>query len=303
VSASGRQTAVLHGRRLAYRRFGDGPAVLLIHGILSSSDTWSGLLAQIAEAGFEVIAPDLPGYGSSQRLRGDHSIGAIACILRDLLDLLDVPRATVVGHSLGGGIAMQFSYQFPERTERLVLVASGGLGREVSPLVRAATLGGAERVIALAAAPPFRQAFRLTRGIATRIGLLSSPDSQEIVAGLGSLASKESRAGFVRTTRAVVSPGGQRVSALDRLYLAAHVPVLIVHGTNYRIIPVEHAREAAAAVPHARLEFIEDAGHFPHLDDPEAVTMALLAFLSETEPARYDSSASAALLRAERSAP
>ncbi|MBA2342315.1 MAG: alpha/beta fold hydrolase, partial [Thermoleophilaceae bacterium] len=114
------KTQVLHGRKIAYRTGGEGPKVLLIHGITGDSDAWVSVLHRLAGTGHEVIAPDMPGAGASERQRGDHSLGAHASMLRDLLTAIDREPVTLVGHSLGGGMAMQFSYQFPELVERLV---------------------------------------------------------------------------------------------------------------------------------------------------------------------------------------
>src|SRR5687768_282422 len=136
----------LHGHRVSYRRGGSGPALLLLHGITNSSQTWEGVAPRLVER-FTLIAPDLLGHGESATPRGDYSLGAHASGARDVMTALGIERATVVGHSLGGGIAMQFAYQFPERCERLVLVSSGGLGREVHLLLRAAALPGADYVL------------------------------------------------------------------------------------------------------------------------------------------------------------
>ena len=144
----------LHGHSVAYRQAGSGPVVVLVHGITSSSATWERVIGDLARR-FTVIAPDLAGHGESDKPKGDYSLGAHASTVRDLLLALGHERATFVGHSLGGGIAMQLAYQFPERCERLVLVDSGGLGREVSLLLRAATLPGSELVL------PFLTATRL----------------------------------------------------------------------------------------------------------------------------------------------
>src|SRR5919198_5217771 len=138
----------LHGHRVSYRVAGEGPVILLIHGIAGSSGQWEPAMALLA-GDHTLIAPDLLGHGRSAKPRGDYSLGAYAAGLRDLMVALDHPRSTVVGHSLGGGVALQFAYQFPERTERLALVSSGGLGREVHFLLRAATLPGSELVLPL----------------------------------------------------------------------------------------------------------------------------------------------------------
>src|SRR6188474_2720259 len=138
----------LHGHRVAYRSAGSGPVIVLVHGITSTSATWERVMPTLSKR-FTVIAPDLLGHGGSAKPRGDYSLGAYASGVRDLLIALGHEHATFVGHSLGGGVAMQLAYQFPERCERLVLINSGGLGSEVNLLLRMATLPGAEFVLPL----------------------------------------------------------------------------------------------------------------------------------------------------------
>jgi pimeloyl-ACP methyl ester carboxylesterase len=202
----------LHGRRLAFRRSGQGPPILLIHGITNSCESWEPAMRLLARD-HDVIAPDLPGHGDSDRQRGDHSLGAHASMMRDLLHVLEIEHATVVGHSLGGGIAMQFAYQFPAMVERLALVSSGGLGREVSLIVRSAALPGAEQVLPLLTAKPLLDAGSAVGALLGRIGLKPGADVAEISRGLASLGDTERRAAFVRTVRSVMSPLGQRVTA------------------------------------------------------------------------------------------
>ena len=144
-AATTRWTKV-HGHDVAYRQAGEGPLLVMIHGIAGSSGTWVPVMPLLAER-YTVIAPDLLGHGESAKPRGDYSLGAYASGVRDLLGVLGHERATVVGHSLGGGVAMQFAYQFPQMAERLVLVCSGGLGKEVNPLLRALTVPGTEFVL------------------------------------------------------------------------------------------------------------------------------------------------------------
>jgi pimeloyl-ACP methyl ester carboxylesterase len=282
------RTQVLHGRKLAYRIGGEGKRVLLIHGITGDSDVWVQVLPRLVASGHEVIAPDMPGAGGSERQRGDHSLGAHASVLRDFLTAIDREPVTVVGHSLGGGMAMQFSYQFPELVERLVLVDSGGLGREVSPLIRAALLPGAEQFLALANADEVRSAIGAMGRFLDTVGLKAGSDISEALRGVGSLQDPDRRAAFVRTARSVISLAGQRVSANDKLYLAEHVPTLIVWGERDRLIPVDHAYDAHKAMPGSRLELFPDAGHFPMLDDPERFTHLLTNFIAGTEPAVND---------------
>ena len=127
---------MLHGRPVTYAHAGAGPVLLLVHGMGGGYENWREVIEPLARR-HTVVAPDLPGHGASPPGNGDYSIGALAAGLRDLLLALGHKRATLVGHSLGGGIAMQFAYHFPEITERLALVSSGGLGPEVSPVLRA----------------------------------------------------------------------------------------------------------------------------------------------------------------------
>ena len=275
---------VLHGHRVAYRHAGSGPVVVLIHGITSSSAIWARVMPYLARR-FTVIAPDLIGHGKSAKPRGDYSLGAHACGVRDLLLALGHDRASIVGHSLGGGIAMQFSYQFPERCERLVLVDSGGLGRDVSPLLRAATLPGAELVLPWLAATRLLDAGALAGRLLNRLGLRARTDFEEMARGHATLADRDARAAFVNTLRSVVEPGGQRIEASNRLYLATHIPFLLAWGERDSIIPVAHARRTHEQVPGSRLEVFPDSGHFPQLDEPERFLDVLVDFIDSTEPA------------------
>ncbi len=235
---------------------------------------------------FSIIAPDLLGHGESAAPRGDYSLGAMASGVRDLLSALGHERVTVVGHSLGGGIAMQFAYQFPERCERLVLVSSGGLGREVHLLLRAAALPGADWVLPLLTSRGMRGAGHAVAGV-LRLGRIApSGDVAVLARGFASLDSAGSRRAFLHTVRSVIDAGGQRVSAQDRLHLAAVLPTLIVWGEKDSIIPVEHGRAAHDAMPGSRLEVFPGAGHIPHHADPERFARLLADFCADTRPAR-----------------
>ncbi len=272
----------LHGHDVRYRRAGSGDAIVLIHGLAGSSRTWQHVMPELAEH-YDVIAPDLLGHGESAKPMGDYSLGAMASGLRDLLAVLGVPSATIVGQSFGGGVAMQLAYQHPELCDRLVLVGSGGLGREVSWLLRVLTLPGLEYTMPLVF--PRIVADRgsdVSRFLHDRD--LKHPLIAEMWRAYASLAGAENRKAFVRTMRGVIDPGGQTVSAIDRLYLAAGVPTMIVWGDEDRIIPVEHAYNAHEAIPHSRLEILEGVGHFPHAEEPEQFLEVLLDFIATTEP-------------------
>jgi len=271
--------ATLHGSDLHYVDAGQGPAVALIHGLLGSHRNWDHLVDALAVER-RVIAPDLLGHGASAKPMGDYSLSAHAAMLRDLFDHLGVSSATIVGHSLGGGIALQFAYLFPDRVDQLVLVSSGGLGRELNPLLRAASLPGAEWVVPVLASRWVRErGDALGRGLA-RVGIRARPDVTEAWRGLSSLNDKETRRAFFATTRAVIDPGGQTVNASPRLHLAATVPTLLVWGARDRMIPSWHAVMAQQAIEGSRVEVFERAGHFPHLDDPERFARLLSEFIA-----------------------
>jgi pimeloyl-ACP methyl ester carboxylesterase len=280
VASRHSHTATLHGHQLSYLDSGQGPAVLFIHGLLGSNRNWAHLVRSLS-TGHRVLAPDLFGHGASAKPMGDYSLGAHAATLRDLLDRLGVGRVTLVGHSLGGGIAMQFCYLFPERVDRLVLVASGGLGRSVSPLLRSATLPGAEWVLPLIASSWVRGRAEAVGQALGRIGLRASSDVTEAWHGFASLGDADSRRAFLATTRSVVDPGGQTVTALDHLPMALDIPTLIVWGTRDRMIPTWHATRAQQAIAGSRVELFEGAGHFPHLDEPQRFAQALDAFCAD----------------------
>jgi pimeloyl-ACP methyl ester carboxylesterase len=276
-----------YGHRVCFRAGGEGPVVVLIHGITGSSAHWEPVMPVLAER-YTVIAPDLLGHGESAKPRGDYSLGAYATGIRDLLIALEHPTATVVGHSLGGGVAMQFAYQFPERCDRLALLASGGLGAEVHLLLRAAALPGSELVLPVLASRRMRAAAAWTAALLDKLHLHPGHDLAELAAGIGSLADSEARQAFLHTLRAVIDPTGQRVSATDRLHLAEVMPSLILWGERDPIIPVAHAHAAHAAMPGSRLELFAASGHFPHLDDTVRFVATLRDFLATTAPARLD---------------
>jgi pimeloyl-ACP methyl ester carboxylesterase len=277
---------MLHGRRLNYVHAGNGPVLLLIHGIAGTLENWQAVTAPLARQ-YTVIAPDLPGHGGSAPSAGDYSLGALATGLRDLLVALGHERATLVGHSLGGGIAMQFTYQFPEMTERLVLVSSGGLGPEVSKLLRAAALPGADQFIAATAALGNIVGSKVARGLGI-LGLRASTDVAVVAGGYASLVDRDRRSAFLATLRGVIGTGGQRIHAGDRLYLAEGMPVQIIWGERDPIIPVQHARNAHEAMPGSQLQIFEGVGHLPQIEAPAQFIAVLERFIAENEPSQFD---------------
>ncbi len=279
--------ADLHGHRAVYRVAGEGPTVVLIHGMINSSRHWETVASRLAR-NYRVIAPDLIGHGDSATPRGDYSLGAHAAMIRDLLATLGVDRATIVGHSLGGGVAMQFFYQFPQRTERLVLVSSGGLGQEVSPLLRGAALPGSASLLkAVTQRQVVGGIAAAGAGLRAR-GAKSGVYLQAVARALGPLADPGSRQAFLQTLRAVIDIQGQKVSARDRLYLLGSMSTLIVWGERDRTIPIKHGEEAERSIPNCRFETLPGAAHFPNLEDPEGLADILEDFLASTEPTYID---------------
>lgn len=284
AEAAQTRTAHVHGHEVAYRAAGDGPALVLVHGIAGSSTTWAPIMPLLAED-YTVIAPDLLGHGESAKPRGDYSLGAYASGIRDLLTVLGVDRTTLVGHSLGGGVAMQFAYQFPHMCERLALVASGGFGQKVSPLLRAIAAPGSEYVLPIVLTRHLHGLASTVGRVFGSVGLRGDPLLTEVWDSYTRLTDARAQRAFVHTIRSVIDVAGQRVSARDRLYLAQEVPTLIVWGDRDAVIPVDHAHIAHELMPDSRLEIVEGAGHFLPFEQPELVESLLRDFLSTTRPA------------------
>jgi pimeloyl-ACP methyl ester carboxylesterase len=272
----------LHGHSLHYVDAGAGAPVVFVHGLLGSHHDWAQLLDDLSSH-HRVLALDLFGHGASAKPMGDYSLGAHAATVRDLLDHLGFGAVTLVGHSLGGGIALQFAYLFPDRVHRLVLVSSGGLGRELSLLLRLSTLPGVEWVLPMLASRWLRdRGEQVGRGFA-RAGLHPGPDVSRAWQGFVSLGDPETRRAFLATSRAVIDPGGQTVTARHRLSMLGTIPTLLVWGARDRLIPSWHAVMAQQEIPNSRVEVFEQAGHFPHLDEPERFASLLREFARDSE--------------------
>jgi pimeloyl-ACP methyl ester carboxylesterase len=271
----------LHGDRIAYRDEGDGEVLLLIHGMAGSSETWRSVIPPLSKK-FRVIAPDLLGHGESAKPRTDYSLGAFAVWLRDFLDELGVSRATVVGHSLGGGVAMQFVYQHPDYAQRLILISSGGLGPDVGWVLRLLSAPGAEFVLPIIAPPPVLSAGNKLRSWMKAAGV-RSPRGAELWSAYSSLSDGQTRQSFLRTLRSVVDYRGQAVSALNRLRLREDLPVMAIWGERDGIIPVDHAYAAHDARADTRLEVLPDVGHFAQVEAPERVVELIEDFIATGE--------------------
>ena len=283
------QFRTIHGYRRAFRVAGSGPALLLIHGVGDNSTTWESVHTKLAQR-YTVIAPDLLGHGESDKPRADYSLAAFANGMRDLLAVLGIERATVVGHSLGGGVAMQFAYQYPHMVERIVLVSTGGVTKDVSLGLRLAAMPMGSEALAMLRVPGALPALQFAGRAAGKV--LSStkfgrdlPDGMRLLARLREPAALSA---FSHTLRAVVDGHGQRVTMLDRSYLMQSLPVQVIWGEDDLVIPVSHARIAHAAIPGSRLEIFENSGHMPFHDHPDRFVETVEQFIDSTQPADYD---------------
>ncbi len=277
----------VHGHRRAYVRMGSGPVILLLHGLACDHTTWAPVMESLART-HTVIAPDLLGHGKSDKPRADYSVGGYANGMRDLLTVLGIDSATVVGHSFGGGVAMQFGYQYPERTDRLVLVSSGGLGPEVTPAIRVITTPGFHQVMGVLSAPGLRQLTTTTMRLLARSGVTQLRDLDEVAAIYDSFKDPRTRAAIRHVVRAVVDWKGQIVTMADRAYLTEAMPMCVIWGADDLVIPVDHASNASALAPTARIQIIPNAGHFPHKDHPERFVKIVRDFIRTTTASQYD---------------
>lgn len=256
--------------RISYLEAGEptAPPIVLVHGLLSDSGTWAENLAPLAARGLRPIALDLLGHGRSDAPRGSYRLDDFARLLDGFLDALGLTAATICGHSLGGAIAVHFGYHYPHRLDRLILVSSGGLGREVSPALRMLALPGAEALTG--AVMGRRSVQRILRS--SRVHRLFRVTPQRLVnlrrIG-GSLFAANRRAAFFHSLRGVIAPSGQRGSFLEMRYLAAQVPTLLVWAERDVIIPVTHARITHAHLPGSELVVFPGGGHEPHRRNPE----------------------------------
>jgi len=287
----------VHGHRRAFVKVGQGPVLLLLHGMGCDHTTWSPVIDTLARR-YTVVAPDLLGHGLSDKPRADYSVGGYANGMRDLMTCLGIDKVTVIGHSFGGGVAMQFAYQFPERTERLVLVASGGLGPEVSPLIRAVTTPGFHPMMGMLTLPGVRHSGRAGLRALSRIPSTWTRDLDEVAAIYDSFRDPAARHAIRHVVKAVVDWRGQVVSMADRAYLTQEMPMAVVWGEHDRVIPVSHAERAAELAPGARVRVLPNAGHFPHKDHPQRFARIVHDFVRATPPATYSRGKFRTLLRA-----
>jgi pimeloyl-ACP methyl ester carboxylesterase len=289
------QYVTVHGHRRAFVKAGTGPVLLLVHGLACDHTTWDRVIGELAKR-YTVIAPDLLGHGLSDKPRADYTVGGYANGMRDLLTVLGIDKVTVVGHSFGGGVAMQFAYQFPERTERLVLVDAGGLGAEVTPIIKAIQMPGWETAIRVLTRPGLRHAVKAAMRAGARLDSAVTRDLDEVADIFETWKDARTRFAIRHLVRAVIDWRGQIISMTDRAYLTEAMPVCVMWGRDDQILPVKHAESAATVAPHAQVTVFDRSGHFPQKDHPEEFVKVLEEFLASTEPFEYDRDALRELL-------
>jgi pimeloyl-ACP methyl ester carboxylesterase len=287
----------VHGYRRAFRVAGSGSPVVLLHGIGDSSITWAHVMPALARNHL-VIAPDLLGHGHSDKPRADYSVAAYANGVRDLLGVLGISQASIVGHSLGGAVAMQFAYQFPERTERLVLVCPSAAGPEASAVLRLLSLPGAQALLHLLRLPTARWQVGMWVSALRRLDTALGQDAQDLLRMADEIPDATGRAAFARTLRSVVDWRGQVITLLDRCYLAQGMPTQLIWGSRDAVLPIAQAHRAHAAMPGSRLEIFPGAGHFPFHTDPARFVNTVEEFLGSTRPTSWNLEQWRQLLRA-----
>lgn len=264
VDAPLRSDVVAGGHRLSYLHAGEPgrPVVLMLHGLASDASTWDRAVGLIAGHGYRVLALDLIGHGYSDKPERSYLLEDFAESVRDFLDALDIPSATLCGHSLGGAIAMAFGHEHPDRLDRLVLVSAGGLGREVHPLLRAASTRLAPGVLRVATGRPMRRLYAHPR---VHRALRLTPDNVTNLRRAGrALGTAEGQSSFFASLRGVIEPGGQRGSFIDMGVLSPETPTLLVWEEGDPVIPAAHARAAHEHLPQSRLLLFPGTSHEPH---------------------------------------
>jgi EmrB/QacA subfamily drug resistance transporter len=280
------RVTVLHGSRVVYRTAGHGQPIVLIHGLLDSGATWRKV-APVLALNHRVIVPDLLGHGDSDGPAGaDYSIFSHALLVRDLLAELQVERATVVGHSLGAGVAMGLAYACPERVDRLAILSAGGIGQDLTPTLRAAALPGADWLARTLGSRPCLRAIRAGAWLASvaggrRLGrgLVEAARMLERIGDAGR------RSAFLESARAVINVRGQKSSAL-RLMPSYRMPLFVLWGTHDRVIPARHAELIQEVRPDAQVVLLDGVGHSPHLARPTVVAEALSTWISQAQRPR-----------------
>jgi pimeloyl-ACP methyl ester carboxylesterase len=277
-----RRTVQAGGCALSYTEAGpaDGPPLILLHGLASDGSTWDRAVPPLAARGLRVIALDLLGHGCSDKPRSGYLLPDFGRSLDEFMGALGLASATIGGHSLGGAIAVYFGYHYPHRVDRLVLVSAGGLGREVHPVLRAATLPGVPVLLGGMLHPVIRGVYRSPA--LHRLLRLTPENLVNLRRAARALGDRRGREVFFAALRGVVQPLGQRGSFIEMRYLAEHVPTLLVWTEQDVVIPVTHAHLTHAHLPGSQMVVFPGGGHEPHRRHAAAFADAVAAFTTST---------------------
>lgn len=281
-----RHVVTASGHQMSYVTGGSGPPMVLLHGLGANSFTWRYVLPTLMQH-YTIFAPDMFGCGDSDKANVDFSLHAMAGYVNGFMEAVGLDRAIFVGHSLGGGLTMQYCHEYPGHAERIVLVSSGGLGTDLHWLLRISTLPGANGIIGAMADPRTRLP-QLSRTMEQRrlhrLDQEFDPDTQTM---LDRFQSYETRQAFLSMLRHVGGLKGQRLSALAHLGELT-VPVLLIWGARDSTIPVSHGRHALSFIPFAHLEVLPNCYHRPQIEAPRRFNELILDFLrAETWPPEH----------------
>ncbi len=269
-----RRFVTIDGRRANVVEMGDGPPLLLVHGLSGCWQNWLENIPWFARS-HRVIAPDLPGFGASELPRGEISIEGYAQFLEQLCDALSVDAAAVVGNSMGGHITSELAIRSPQRVERLMLVSAAGISAEQAQRNVVMTAGRVVAALGTRTAAQFEALAR--RPGLRRVGLsfvvrhperLSAALAHELMQGAG-------KPGFMPALEAVIT---HRIS--ERLPQIA-CPTFVVWGEDDHVIPVRDAQRFQALIPNCRTVVLPETGHVAMLERPARFNALLDEFLAE----------------------
>ena len=266
----------MDGLRLHYIVEGRGPAVILLHGLGGFAASWRHNIPALARRA-TVYALDLPGFGTSAKPYGPYHLPWFARALDGFVETLGLPPAALVGHSLGGAVAVAYALTRPARVERLALVGAcvPGFGFHPSWIYRLVALRGVgEALSLLGSAALFKAALARCLHAPARAEVDFFVDHE-----YAERAGWPARAAYLATLRGVRRDFEASAPDYRRTLATLDVPVLLIHGRQDRVVPPVHCAEVVEAFPHAGVRWLDACGHFPQIEHAPAVNGWLSDFL------------------------